>query len=119
MALRQYQPGGCQPRQRHPVDRRGAGIGPLLSMVRGLAEQGDARPVRLIYGNGQLDQMVLQDEIATLETQMPDFRQQLVCLQACDRAGVYQGVIDRSVIERTMGSQAPANWVVYLCGPRP
>ena len=95
----------------------GAGIGPLLSMVRGLAEQGDARPVRLIYGNGQLDQMVLQDEIATLETQMPDFRQQLVCLQACDRAGVYQGVIDRSVIERTMGSQAPANWVVYLCGP--
>ena len=95
----------------------GAGIGPLLSMVRGLAEQGDARPVRLIYGNGQLDQMVLQDEIATLETQMPDFRQQLACLQACDRAGVYQGVIDRSVIERTMGSQAPANWVVYLCGP--
>tara|TARA_R110001599_G_scaffold353851_1_gene600175 strand:- start:4535 stop:5407 length:873 start_codon:yes stop_codon:yes gene_type:complete len=97
----------------------GAGIGPMLSMVRGLAEQGDARSVRLIYGNGQLDQMALQDDIAALQKQMPDFRQQLVCTEPCDRAGVYQGVIDRSVIERTMETEAPLNWVVYLCGPEP
>lgn len=97
----------------------GAGIGPMLSMVRGLAEQGDARPVRLIYGNGQLDQMVLQDEIAALEAQMPDFRQQLVCTEQCERAGVHQGLIDQFIIERTMGTEAPVSWVVYLCGPEP
>jgi predicted ferric reductase len=97
----------------------GAGIGPMLSMVRGLAEQGDARPVRLIYGNGELHQMVLQDEIAALEAQMPDFRQQLVCMQQCVRAGAYQGLVDQTIIERTMATEPPANWVVYLCGPEP
>lgn len=97
----------------------GAGIGPMLGLLRGLAEQRDPRPVRLVYGNARLDQMVLQDEFAALQRDMPDFRQQLVCLEAPQRDDIYQGVIDGTIIEQTITGQDPTDWVVYLCGPPP
>lgn len=96
----------------------GAGIAPMLSLLRGLAEKNDPRPVRLIYGNNRLDQMVLQDEIKALEQTMPDFRQQRVCTEAGGRDDVYQGVIDKDCIAQVI-STAPVNdWTVYLCGPQ-
>jgi predicted ferric reductase len=96
----------------------GAGIAPMLSLLRGLAEKNDPRPVRLIYGNNRLDQMVLQDEIKALEQTMPDFRQQRVCAEAGGRDDVYQGVIDKDCIAQVI-STAPVNdWTVYLCGPQ-
>jgi predicted ferric reductase len=97
----------------------GAGIGPLLSLLRGLAERKDPRPVRLIYGNKRLDQMVLQDEISMLEKHMPDFKQQLVCKESDERDDVYQGVIDQTIVTQVMSSQAIEDWAVYLCGPEP
>lgn len=96
----------------------GAGIGPMLSLLRGLAELNDPRPVRLIYGNKRIDQMVLQDEIRMLEKQMPDFKQQLVCKESCESEDVYQGVVDQAVITQVMSSQPMDDWTVYLCGPR-
>lgn len=97
----------------------GAGIGPMLSLLRGLAEKNDPRPIRLIYGNNHIDQMVLQDEIKALESSMPDFRQQLVCAEATDRDDVYQGVIDQDVIGKVLSISAINDWNVYLCGSKP
>lgn len=97
----------------------GAGIGPMLSLIRGLADQDDPRPVRLIYGNNHFDQMVLQDEIHALEESMPDFKQQLVCMEDSDQHGVYQGVIDQTVITEVLGDIAIQDWTVFLCGPKP
>ena len=97
----------------------GAGIGPMLSLLRGLAERRDSRPVRLIYGNNRLDQMVLQEEIKMLEDQLPDFKQQLVCDQSEGREGVYHGVVDQTIITRVLGSHPIGDWAVYLCGPEP
>lgn len=96
----------------------GAGIGPMLSLLRGLARTHDPRPIRLIYGNNDLDQMVLQEEIRALEQSMPDFKQQLVCITATDQDGIYQGVIDQTCIEQVMQQQNPGDWSVYLCGPQ-
>lgn len=95
----------------------GAGIGPMLSLLRGLAQNGDPRPIRLIYGNNDLDQMVLQKEIKELEKTMPDFKQQLVCATATDQDEIYQGVIDKTCIEQVIQGQSPGAWSVYLCGP--
>ena len=58
----------------------GAGIGPMLSLLRELAANHDPRPIRLLYGNKDYEQMVLQEEIRSLEQTMPDFVQQLVCV---------------------------------------
>ncbi|WED24696.1 ferredoxin reductase family protein [Vibrio sp. JC009] len=96
----------------------GAGIGPMLSLLRELAANNDKRPVRLIYGNGDYQQMVLQDEIKALEQQMPDFRQQLVCMEASSEAEMMEGVIDKACISKTMQSMSAGNSSVYLCGPQ-
>jgi predicted ferric reductase len=97
----------------------GAGIGPMLSLIRGLADLEDPRPVRLIYGNNHFDQMVLQDEIHALEKNMPNFKQQLVCMESTAQKGVYQGVIDQTVISQVMGDSVIQDWAVFLCGPKP
>lgn len=112
----------------------GAGIAPMLSLLRGLAEKNDPRPIRLIYGNNRLDQMVLQDEIEALEKTMPDFKQQLVCSEIINQEhqenqeGIYQGVIDKDCIESVLNNvnsnninsiEAKKDCTVYLCGPEP
>ena len=95
----------------------GAGIGPILSLLRGLNELKDPRPVRLIYGNSQLDQMVLQDDIKMLETQMPNFKQQLVCNENLDDKEVYQGVVDQNILTQVISTQPVEDWAVFMCGP--
>lgn len=95
----------------------GAGIGPMLSLVRGLADNNEERPVRLIYGNNRADQMVLQDDINAMEADMANFKQQLVCVEGCE--GAYTGVVDQAIIEKVMGDIDHRDWTVYLCGPKP
>lgn len=97
----------------------GSGLGPMLSLIHGLADLDDLRPVRLIYGNTRFDQMVLQDEIHTLEESMPDFKQQLVCMDESDQQDVYQGVIDQAVITEVLDDIGIQDWTVFLCGPKP
>jgi len=94
----------------------GAGIGPMLSLLRGLAARQEQRPVRLIYGNPSLDQMVLQEEILSLQQTMPNFRQLLVSSEDCS-PGVHNGIIDRIILDQGMDSGRQKNWAAYVCGP--
>ena len=96
----------------------GAGIGPMLSLLRELAANRDPRPIRLLYGNKAYEQMVLQDEIKALEKNMPDFAQQLVCENPADAAGVHRGVITKDLIAKTIDPERARDWAVYLCGPQ-
>lgn len=96
----------------------GAGIGPMLSLLRGLAQKNDPRLIRLIYGNSHLNQMVLQDEIKALEKTLLNFRQQLVCVEATNQDDIYQGVINKDCIEQVINVEAIGQWTVYLCGPK-
>ncbi|MDO6694785.1 ferredoxin reductase family protein [Aliiglaciecola sp. 3_MG-2023] len=95
----------------------GAGIAPMLSLLNQLADNQDPRPIRLLYGNTSLDQMVMQKEIKGLEQRMINFQQTLVCDQAPDNADVYLGVIDKFVLEKSLPESALQHWSAYLCGP--
>ena len=95
----------------------GAGIGPMLSLLLALARRKDPRPVRLIYGNGRIEQMAQQAEIADIEARMPDFRQHLVCLRSTGRPDVHEGVIDRRCVEGVLKGAGVRRWGAYLCGP--
>ena len=97
----------------------GAGLGPMLSLLRGLAAQHETRPVRFIYGNNRFEQMALLDEIKTITAQMPNFKLQLVCQEEIAQEDVYQGVIDKSCIENNLDLSQPHQWSIYLCGPKP
>lgn len=96
----------------------GAGIGPMLSLLRGFAASHDPRPIRLLYGNGRLDQMVLLDEIRTLEQQMADFKLQLVCQEETDDSQIHTGVIDRDCLLASYEHAHSNSWAFYLCGPK-
>lgn len=96
----------------------GAGIGPMLSLLRELAANHDPRPIRLLYGNNDYEQMVLQEEIQSLQKTMPDFTQQLVCDKPTDIPGVRQGVIVKDDIAETIDPEFANDWAVYLCGPQ-
>jgi len=95
----------------------GAGIGPMLSLLRGLAARNESRPVRLVYGNQSQDQMVLQDEIHALEAQMPDFRQILVCSEPDTAPAIHSSVISQAILEQGLDRGHRENWTVYVCGP--
>lgn len=95
----------------------GAGIGPMLSLLRALAARQETRPVRLVYGNRSLDQMVMQDEIRGLEQQMADFRQLRVCSEESTASDIHTGVIDRVSLAQSLDTGRRENWEVYVCGP--
>ncbi len=95
----------------------GAGIGPMLSLLRELAAQNDGRPIRLLYGNREMEQMVLQEEIASLQQRLPDFAAYLVCERPSGQEGVRQGLITQPLIAEAMAAQPAGDWAVYLCGP--
>lgn len=100
----------------------GAGIGPMLSLLRQLNANRDSRPIRLIYGNNQWQQMSLQGEIKQLEQKMENFKQVLVCNEdiPTPKVDIYQGVINKEVLNNTLVHQGidMNDWGVYLCGPQ-
>lgn len=100
----------------------GAGIAPMMSLLRELDKQNDSRPIRLIYGNQSLERMVCLDELVALEKRMANFKLQLVCQQlenAKDtlRPYVHQGRIGKSEIDASFTAGQHKDWAVYLCGP--
>ncbi|MGI9258327.1 MAG: ferredoxin reductase family protein, partial [Gammaproteobacteria bacterium] len=56
----------------------GCGIAAALGILRELRDRDDERPIRLVYGNRVMAQMVCQDEIEAMKLSLPDFEQVLV-----------------------------------------
>jgi len=100
----------------------GAGIGPMLSLLRQLADNQDPRPIRLIYGNTRFNQISMQNEIKQLEATMPNFKQILVCNEHVPDENVHQGVISQALIHQTLFQAdlgiSNKDWGIYLCGPQ-
>jgi predicted ferric reductase len=94
----------------------GAGIGPILGILRSLHAAGDRRPVRLLYGNRAAAQLVAQPEIRTMTAELPYFRQ-LVALETPDALADHVGRIDRNAIEAALPAESRHGWLVFVCGP--
>lgn len=95
----------------------GAGIGPNLGILRQLRDLGESRPVRLVYGNRRMDQMVCQDEIKSIESDLPDFKQ-LLCLENAEEGvEAHTGFIDRDYLAGQFDESQRDNWIFYVCGP--
>ena len=94
----------------------GAGIGPILGILRSLREQRESRPIRLLYGNRSADQMVAQSEITAMAAALPDFRQ-ILALERPDPIAQHVGFINRTMIEAALPPEALRHWLVFVCGP--
>lgn len=96
----------------------GAGIGPIVGILRELADNGDRRPIRLVYGNRTIEQMLFSDELEALRNKL-DLQILLVLDQPPEGFEGHKGFIDREVLARTMDHPEHANWDYYICGSKP
>lgn len=106
----------------------GAGIAPMIGLLRELAKQHDPRPIRLLYGNQTIQNMVCLEELTLLEKTMKHFKLQLLCeqIEGCPKAFlpfVKQGLIGREDIQESINADAndqslASDWTVYLSGPK-
>jgi propane monooxygenase reductase component len=95
----------------------GAGMAPILALLRSLAEQGSERPGVYYYGARRPQDLFHHEELAELERRLPNFRF-VPALSDCDgeewdgERGLITDVVARC--EPELG-EADA----YLCGPPP
>jgi len=95
----------------------GAGMAPILALVRAMAERGTDRPAVYYYGARRPQDLFHLDELAELEQRLPNFRF-VPALSDCDEEdwsgerGLITDVVARC--EQELGEVD-----AYLCGPPP
>jgi propane monooxygenase reductase subunit len=92
----------------------GAGMAPILSLIRFMAEQGVARPAVYYYGAREEEDLFHLEELAELQTLVPGFRF-VPALSDADWEGETGQITD--VVERS--EQGLDGVDAYLCGPPP
>jgi propane monooxygenase reductase component len=96
----------------------GAGMAPILALLRSLAEQGNTRPAVYYYGARGPQDLFHTEELAMLEARLPNFRF-MPALSDCGEEEDWSGErgLITDVVARceTQLSEVDA----YLCGPPP
>jgi len=95
----------------------GIGIAPVMSMLRALAERGDARPVRLVYGNRLWDGAAFREELAALHERM-DLEVTHVLQEPAPGWTGAVGLPGPDVIASALDT-LPRGVRCFLCGPVP
>ncbi|HEY5854559.1 MAG TPA: FAD-binding oxidoreductase [Aldersonia sp.] len=99
----------------------GAGMAPVLSLLRHLSETESARPVRFYYGARTPSDLFYLDEILTLGAALTDF-EFVACLSESmdDPPGGAMRIEQGNVTDIVEVSEADlAKVEVYMCGPPP
>ena len=97
----------------------GAGMAPVLSLLRSMAEKGTERPATFYYGARTKDDLFVLDEIERIGGELPDFKFVPALSEAEDddewdgEAGMITDVVDR------LEGDDLADVDAYLCGPPP
>jgi len=97
----------------------GAGMAPVLSLLRSMAEKGTERPATFYYGARTSDDLFALEEIERVGGELPDFTF-VPALSEAEEGGDWEGdaglvtdVVDRLEDDDLMEVDA------YLCGPPP
>lgn len=95
----------------------GVGIAPIMSILRTLADRGDQRPLRLIFGNATWDRVLFREELEALQSRL-NLTVVHVLQQPPPGWPGAVGVLSREVVEKALPPEARAN-TFLLCGPKP
>jgi propane monooxygenase reductase subunit len=96
----------------------GAGMAPILSLLRSMAERGLERKATFFYGARGRRDLCFEDELRALEDKLPDFRYLPALSEPADddgwtgETGLITDVVRRHATDLT-GAHA------YVCGPPP
>jgi len=104
----------------HPADMHvliagGVGITPMMSMLRTLADRGDARPALLLYGSKDWDSITFREELDALRSRL-DLKVVHVLEKPDAQWTGERGYIDAALLARHL--PAPyAEHEYFICGP--
>lgn len=95
----------------------GIGIAPIMSMLRTLADRGDVRPLRLVYGNRCWADVVFREELQALSSRL-DLTVVHVLQEPPPNWTGPRGLLSEPVIRAAIPAGALSS-LFFLCGPRP
>jgi predicted ferric reductase len=105
------------PADMHVLIAGGVGITPMMSMIRTLADQGDRRPVILLYGSKDYDSITFREELEALTARL-DLRVIHVLQNPPEGWKGEKGFIDARMFQRHL--PAPySEHEYFICGPDP
>lgn len=94
----------------------GVGIAPMLAILRQLRDNGDPRPIVLLYANRCVDQIVYRDELDEMCRQL-DLRIEHFLSEPPQSWTGRRGLIDRDALHDTFAGRGPTTWLHVICGP--
>ena len=94
----------------------GIGVAPMLSILHELADAGDTRPVKLVYGNRHAGQIAAQPELDELAGRLRLEVVDVLSEPAPDWKGL-RGVLDAQTLEACLPRENRARWLYFVCGP--
>jgi predicted ferric reductase len=105
------------PADMHVLIAGGVGITPMMSILRTLADRGDQRPVRLLYGSKDWESITFREELEVLEQRL-NLTVVHVLAQPPEHWTGERGFIDAALFKRHL--PAPyAEHEYFICGPNP
>jgi predicted ferric reductase len=96
----------------------GAGLAPMLSLLREAATRGETRPITLLYGNRHQGQIMAAAELATLAGRLPLDLHHVLQEPPPGWTG-FAGMMTPELIRAEAAQAAREGWVFLLCGPGP
>ncbi len=95
----------------------GVGVTPMLSMLRYMADSGEARKVTLIWSNRNEADILCRDEFEAFKAKLPEFSIHHVLTRQRDFQG-RTGRLDASILEELLSGYR-RDAAVFVCGPPP
>lgn len=94
----------------------GAGIAPILGILRDLDRRGDERPIRLIVAVGTADRIVGRAEIEEIATRL-DLKAHFVVEEAGPDWDGERGRVEAGLLERATHGLPKERTLALICGP--
>jgi len=96
----------------------GAGLAPMLSLLRDAAARGETRPITLLYGNRHQGQSMAAAELAALTGRLRLDLHHVLQEPPPGWTG-FAGMMTPELIQAEATQAAREGWVFLLCGPGP
>jgi predicted ferric reductase len=103
------------PADMHVLIAGGVGVTPMMSMIRTLADQGDKRPVILLYGSRDWESITFREELETLTARL-NLTVVHVLARPPDQWTGEQGFINAEMFKRHL-PPPHADHEYFICGP--
>ncbi len=94
----------------------GAGIGPIMGLLRDMVARGETRPVRLAYASGTTAGFACLDEIEAARDRL-DLRVLLIAETAPPDWTGETGFLDHDRLRTLLADLPPSRSAAFLCGP--